>query len=82
MSLEKKTAVDRIEVVASGLVLVHTKTTIFEDGVEISTTMDRKDIAPGNDYSSESAHVQAICAATHTADIVAAYQAAQVALQS
>jgi hypothetical protein len=79
MSLEKKTTVDRIEVIVSGLVLVHTKTAIVENGVEISASMDRTNIAPGNDYSGQSAHVQAICAATHTAEVVAAYQAAQAA---
>lgn len=77
MSLEKKTTVDRIEVIASGLVLVHTKIAIVENGVEISASMDRTDIAPGNDYSGQSAHVQAICAATHTAEVIAAYNAAQ-----
>lgn len=77
MLLDKKTTVDRIEVIASGLILVYTQTIITENGVEISTAMYRKDIAPGDDYSSEDARVQAICAATHTADVVAAYQAAQ-----
>ena len=76
MSLEKKTAIDRIEVIASGLVLVHVKKTIVENGNEISTTMSRKDIAPGADYSKEDARVQAICKATHTAAVVSAYQAA------
>lgn len=77
MSIEKKTAIDSIEVVSSGLVLVHIKTTIVEDGNEISTTMNRKDIAPGADYSAEDSRVQAICAATHTADVVAAYNTTQ-----
>ena len=77
MSLEKKTAIDRIEVIASGLVLVHVKTTIVENGNEISTTMSRKDIAPGDDYSQEDAKVQTIAASIHTADVVAAYVAAQ-----
>ena len=75
--LEKIEIVDRIEVVESGVVQVRTKTSIKEDGVEISTKFHRHVIAPGNDYSAEDAKVQAICAATHTAEVIAAYKATQ-----
>jgi hypothetical protein len=81
MSLEKQTTIDRIEIINSGLVLVHLKISIVENGIEISTTMNRKDIAPGDDYSAEDALVQAICDVMHTADVVAAYQAAQEVAQ-
>ena len=36
-------------------------------------------VPPGDDYSQEDARVQAICAATHTADVVEAYKAKQAA---
>jgi hypothetical protein len=77
MALEKIEIVDRIEVVESGVVQVRTKTAIKEDGVEISGKFHRHVVAPGDDYSVEDARVQAICAATHTADVIAAYKAAQ-----
>jgi hypothetical protein len=77
MSLEKVTSADLIETLENGLVQVRTKTVIKEDGVEISSKFHRHVIAPGDDYSAEDARVQAICAAMHTADIVAAYKAAQ-----
>jgi len=77
MSLEKIISVDLIEVVESGVVQVRTKTAIKEDGVEISSKFARHVVAPGNDYSKEDARVQAICAAMHTADVVAAYKALQ-----
>jgi hypothetical protein len=77
MSLEKITSVDLIEVVENGSVQVRTKTAIKEDGVEISSKFHRHVVAPGDDYSAENARVKAVCAATHTADVVAAYQAAQ-----
>jgi hypothetical protein len=77
--LEKVIIVDRIEVVESGVVQVRTKTAIMEDGKQISGTFHRHVIAPGDDYSGEDARVQAICAATHTAAVVNAYQAAQAA---
>jgi len=77
MSLEKVISVDLIEVIESGAVQVRTKTAIVEDGKQISGTFHRHVVAPGADYSAEDARVQAICAATHTAAVVAAYQAAQ-----
>jgi hypothetical protein len=77
MALEKKIVVDLIEVVESGVVQVRVKTAILEDGEQISGTFHRHVVAPGDDYSAEDARVQAICAATHTADVVAAYAAEQ-----
>jgi hypothetical protein len=79
MSLEKIQIVDRIEVLENGCVQVRTKTAIMEDGKQISGTFHRHVVAPGDDYSAEDARVQAICAAMHTADVVAAYKAAQAA---
>ena len=75
--LEKIEFVDRIEAMENGCVQVRTKTAIKEDGVEISSKFARHVVAPGDDYSAEDARVQAICAAMHTADVVAAYKAAQ-----
>jgi hypothetical protein len=80
--LEKVTAVDRIEVIESGCIQVRTKTAIKEDGVEISSKFHRHVVAPGDDYSAEDARVQAMCAATHTADVVAAYKESQNAAQT
>ena len=75
--LEKIEIVDRIEVVQDGSVQVRTKTTIMENGSEISSKFHRHAIAPGADYSAEDARVQSICSATHTAEVIAAYKAAQ-----
>jgi nucleoside-triphosphatase THEP1 len=79
MALEKVQIVDRIEVIENGSVQVRTATRIMEDGKQISATFHRHVVAPGDDYSAEDARVQAICAATHTAAVVSAYQAAQAA---
>ena len=81
MSLEKVTAADLIEVAENGIVQVRTKTAIKEDGVEISSKFHRHVVAPGADVSGEDAKVQAIAASIHTADVVAAYEAAQAAAQ-
>ena len=77
--LEKITSVDRIEVVENGSVQVRTKTAIMEDGKQISGNFHRHVVAPGDDYSAEDAKVQAICAAMHTPEVIAAYQVAQAA---
>ena len=77
MSLEKVISVDLIEVIESGVVQVRTKTAIKEDGVEISSKFHRHIVVPGADVTGEDARVQAICAATHTAEVVAVYQAEQ-----
>jgi hypothetical protein len=79
MTLEKQITVDLIEVVENGCIQVRTKTAIKEDGVEISSKFHRHVVVPGADYSAEDAKVQAIAASIHTAEVIAAYQAAQEA---
>jgi hypothetical protein len=80
MALEKVIFVDRIEVLENGCVQVRTKTAILEDGVEISSKFHRHVVMPSQDYSQEDARVQAICAAAHTPEVVAAYKASQASL--
>jgi hypothetical protein len=76
--LEKIVSVDLIEVVENGCVQVRTKTAIMEDGNQISGQFHRHVVVPGADYSAEDAKVQAICAAVHTAEVIATYQATQI----
>ena len=79
MALEKIEVVDRIEVVENGTVQVRTATKIMEDNKQISSTFRRHIVAPGDDYSAEADRVKAICAATHTQEVVDAYKVAQEA---
>jgi hypothetical protein len=72
--LEKKVTVDLIEVLENGCVQVRTNTSVLEDGKQISSTYHRHVIEPGQDYSKENAKVQAICAAVHTPEVIAAYK--------
>jgi hypothetical protein len=74
--LEKVQIVDRIEAVENGIVQVRTRTAIMEDGKQISGTYHRHVVAPGDDYSGEDTRVQGVCAALHTAEVIAAYKAA------
>ena len=77
--LEKIISVDLIEVVENGTLQVRTKTAIMEDGKQISGQFHRHVVAPGADVSAEDAKVQAIAASIHTAEVIAAYVAAQEA---
>lgn len=79
MSITKNVFVDLIEIDDKNVVFVREKISIIEDGKQIGTSFHRHVVAPGDDYSNEDARVKAICAATHTADVIAAYKAAQAA---
>jgi hypothetical protein len=77
--LEKVVSVDLIEVIENGCIQVRTKTAIKEDGVEITSQLHRHVVVPGADVSAEDAKVQAIATSIHTAEVIAAYLAAQEA---
>lgn len=77
MALEKITVVDSIEVLENGCVQVRTANRVVEDGTVLSQSFHRHVVAPGSDYTGEDARVQAICAAIHTAEVIAAYNAAK-----
>jgi hypothetical protein len=77
--LTKTNIVDKIETLENGCVQVRTAIRVLEDGAILSQSFHRHVVAPGQDYSGEDAKVQAICAAVHTPEVVAAYQAAQSA---
>jgi hypothetical protein len=76
MALTKVISEDKIEIVGEfKAVQIRTCTQVLEDGVELSSGFHRHVVTAGQDYSNESAEVQAICAAVHTDAVVAAYNA-------
>ena len=76
MALTKHISQDKIEIVGEFKhVQVRTCTKVLEDGVELSSGFHRHVVSAGDDYSAESAEVQAICAAVHSDAVVAAYAA-------
>jgi hypothetical protein len=75
--LTKTTIVDKTEVLENGCVQVRTAIRVMEDGNILSQSFHRHVVAPGQDYSGEDERVQAICAAVHTPEVIAAYEAAQ-----
>ena len=76
MALEKVISEDKIEIVGvHKAVQIRTCTQVLEDGVELSSGYHRHVVVAGDDYSNESAEVQAICAILHTDAVIAAYSA-------
>ena len=82
MSLTKETVIDQITVCENGIVLYREATRIMEDGVQLSQTYHRSSLTPAQDLTGVPANVVAICNTVWTAEVVAAYQAAQAAQQS
>jgi len=83
MTLEKVITEDKIEIVGEfKAVHIRTKTAITDDGLEISSGYSRKVILAGEDYSGESAEVQALCAVVHTSEVIAAFAAYKLAQES
>ena len=80
MALSKVITEDKIEIVGEfKAVQVRTKTAVIEDGVELSSSFHRHVVTAGQDYSNESAEVQAICELMHTDAVIAAFAASQAA---
>ena len=80
MALSEATVEDKIEVVDCGgwkAIQVRTATIISKDGEEISRSFHRHVVSPADDWTGESAEVQAMCNTFHTSEAVAAYEAAQ-----
>ena len=91
MALTKEVVVDKIEVLEKGYVQVRTATRVLEDNVELSSSFHRhvidpqvrsgyeKDVSAGTwaatDVTGEDARVAAICTASWTAEVIAAYKA-------
>ena len=74
--LEKKISQDKIEIVGPyKAIQIRTCTKVLEDGVELSSGFHRHVVTAGQDYSNESAEVQAICAVVHTEEVISAYEA-------
>ena len=82
MALTEASVVDKIEIVGEfRAVQVRTATVIYRDDVELNRSFHRHVVQPGDDYSGEDAEVQAVCAAVHTPEVIAAYEAHQASMQ-
>ena len=77
MSLTKTTTVDQITATENGVIFYREATKIMEDGKELSKTYHRSSLTPAQDLTGVPANVVAICNTVWTAEVIAAYQAAQ-----
>ena len=77
MSLTKQVVIDQITVQENGTVLYREAKRIMEDGNQISQTYHRSSLTPAQDLTGVPANVVAICNTVWTAEVIAAYQAAQ-----
>ena len=77
MSLNKTTSIDQITVTENGIILYREATRIIEDGNELSKSYCRSSLTPAQDLTGVPANVVAICNTVWTAEVIAAYQAAQ-----
>ena len=82
MSLTKQTVVDQVTVTENGIILYREATRIMENGVQLSQTYHRSSLTPAQDLTGIPANVVAICNAAWTAEVIAAYQAAQAAAEA
>ena len=82
MALTERTEISRRDVLADGQIQVRTDTIIERDGVEVSRAIHRHVVVPGDDVSGEDASVQTVANAVHTAEVIAAYEAAVAARDS
>ena len=77
MALTEDTIVDSIDVLPSGQIQVRKANRVFRDGTEISKSYHRHIVSPGDDLALEDPRVAAIGVVVHTAEVIAAYKAAQ-----
>jgi DNA-binding transcriptional LysR family regulator len=82
MSLTKQVVIDQITVTENGIVLYREATRIMEDGNQISQTYHRSSLTPAQDLTGVPTNVVAICNVAWTAEVIAAYQAAQAAAEA
>ena len=82
MSLTKQTVIDQITVTENRIILYREATRIMEDGVQLSQTYHRSSLTPAQDLTGVPVNVVAICNTAWTAEVVAAYQAAQAAAEA
>ena len=76
MALTEASVIDKIEIVGEfRAVQVRTAIVIYRDDEELSRSFHRHVVSAGDDYSNEDAEVQSICAAVHTPEVIAAYEA-------
>ena len=79
MALEKQIRIAGVTVRDDNTISIATDTVILDNGAEISSSLHRSTLSPGDDVSGEDAKVQAVAGAVWTDEVVAAWVASQAA---
>ncbi len=79
--ITKQTVIDQITITENGIILYREATKIVEDGVELTKTYHRSSLQPGQDLTGQPEKVVSIAQAAWTPEVIAAYEAAQLAAQ-
>ena len=79
--ITKQTVIDQITITENGIILYREATKIVEDGVELTKTYHRSSLQPGQDLTGQPEKVVSIAQAAWTPEVIAAYEAAQLAVQ-
>ena len=77
MALTERTEISRPLGNSDGQIQVRKANRVFRDGVELSKSYHRHVVSPGDDLALEDSRVAEIGAVVHTAEVIAAYKAAQ-----
>ena len=78
--LTEQSTIDNITVTETGILEIRRADKILRDGVEISKSYHRHCLAPGSDLTNEDQRVVDVANAVWTPEVIAAYEAKQVAL--
>lgn len=78
----KQTVVDQIIVNEDGSILYREATVTIENEVQIEKTYHRTSLTPGQDLAGQPREVVAVCNATWTPEVIAAYQSKAAALEA
>jgi hypothetical protein len=82
MALNETVSIDKIEVLEDGVVQVRQATIIDRDGEFVARSFHRWSLLPEQDISNQPDNVKAICNAAWTDDIINAFKAKQIALNT
>lgn len=75
MQLEKQIIVEKVEVKELGVVYAEMALRVKQGDKSVTQTLHSVTIAPGEDYSTQDANIQTVCATAHTPQVIAAYRA-------
>ena len=73
--------IDQITVLLDGTVLIRNRTVVMKNGIEISTSYNRRTFVPGSDVTECPENVQNICNAAWTPEVVSSYREKLATLQ-